>query len=108
MRSMPQAFAVPAIVHEFAERMAEVVGRTVDPVRDHEMFEIGQRQLALHQQHAGVHAKGAVTVECDDRALGAKRDAGGEHRGEAHRRFEVKHPLGLMRDIPPQFRAVAR
>jgi hypothetical protein len=64
--------------------------------------------LALHQQHPGIHAKRAVAVECDHRAFGAERDAGGKHRGEAHRRFEVKHPLGLMRDLPPQFRAVAR
>jgi hypothetical protein len=69
----------PGVVHELAERMAEVVGGAVDPVRDHEMLEIGQRQLALHQQHPGIHAKRAIAIECDHRALGAERDAGGEH-----------------------------
>src|SRR5262245_40396748 len=35
------------IVGEIAERMSEVVGRTVAAVRHHEVLEIGQRQLPL-------------------------------------------------------------
>ena len=88
--------------------MGEVVGGAVAPVGHHEVLEIGQRQLPFHQQHAGIHAEGAVAAQRDDDALRrAQRDAGGEQRGEAHRCFEIEHALGLAGDLPPQLGAVA-
>ena len=72
------------------------------------MLEVRERQLALDQQHARVHAERAVAAERDHRALRrAERNAGRKQRRETDPGLEIEYALGLWRDLPPQLRAIA-
>src|ERR1700722_16059084 len=67
------------VIDEVTEWMREIAGRSIAAVCNHEMLEVGQRQLALDQQHAGVHAERAIAAERHDSPLRrTERNSSGE------------------------------
>src|SRR5437870_2913656 len=73
------------------------------------MLQIGQIEIALYHQHAGVHDESAVAHENPNGQLGgAEGDAGSEHRDHAHRGAEIERSIHIVSGTPPGARGNPR